>query len=319
MRSLVSFFAFLLLFSYLAWARSPAQKTASSNKMFAPYLFMADKNTDLHKLMKSSGARYYTLAFVQSERCAPSWQQVGPVASEKKFMKSIKKLRAAGGDVIISFGGYEGTDLAQACSDVPSLQKAYQVVVDKYKAKYLDMDVEHFAIEDQASIDRRSQALKALAAANPGLQINYTLPASPQGLTPAAMNVLASAVKFETPVAVVNLMTMDYGMPVEDGGMGKHAISAAEGAREQMTSLGLKAQLGITPMIGINDTPGESFTLADARAVMTYVRDNGDSVGLLSFWSIGRDNGNCDGVAKPDCSGIKQQDWDFAQIFGEFR
>ncbi|MGE5113835.1 MAG: chitinase [Acidobacteriaceae bacterium] len=319
MRSLVSFFAFLFSASSLAWTQSPAAKTTPSGKMFAPYLFMADKNTDLPKLMKSSGARYYSLAFVQSEGCAPSWHQVGPVASEKKFMKSIKKLRAAGGDVIISFGGYEGTDIAQACGDVSSLQKAYQVVVDKYKAKYLDMDVEHFAIEDQASIDRRSQALKALAAANPGLQINYTLPASPKGLTPAAMNVLASAVKFETPIGVVNLMTMDYGMPVEDGGMGKNAVSATDGAREQLRSLGLTAKLGITPMIGVNDTAGESFTLADARTVMAYARDNRDSIGLLAFWSIGRDNGNCDGVAKPDCSGIKQKEWDFARIFGEFR
>ena len=51
----------------------------------------------------------------------------------------------------------------------PALQAAYQAVIDKYKAKVLDLDIEHTAIEDPVSIDRRSQALTALAAANPGL------------------------------------------------------------------------------------------------------------------------------------------------------
>ncbi len=40
-----------------------------------------------------------------------------------------------------------------------------------YKVKQIDLDVEGDAIEDQASNDRRSQALTKLVAANPGLRI----------------------------------------------------------------------------------------------------------------------------------------------------
>ncbi len=231
----------------------------------------------------------------------------------------IAKLRAAGGDVLIAFGGYDGTDLGQSCSDVPSLQAAYQAVIDKYKVKILDFDVEHTAIEDPVSIDRRSQALKALAAANPGLQINYTLPATPAGLTDLSVNVIKSAVKYGTPVAVVNLMAMDYGSPVPTGAMGPDAVAAASAASCQLKSLGLNARIGITPMIGVNDSAGETFTLDDAQVVLNYAQANSNVVALLAFWSVGRDNGSCSGTVSPLCSGLPQKEWDFTRIFQKFQ
>jgi hypothetical protein len=178
--------------------------------------------------------------------------------------------------------------------------------------------VEHTAIEDPVSIDRRSQALTALAAANPGLQINYTLPATPAGLTDLSVNVIRSAVKYSTPVFIVNLMTMDYGSPVPSGAMGPNAVAAAAGAACQLKSLRLKARVGITPMIGVNDTPGEIFTLDDAQVVVNYALANSNAVALLAFWSVGRDNGSCSATVSPLCSGIAQKDWDFTHIFQRF-
>ena len=231
----------------------------------------------------------------------------------------LTQLRASGGEVILAFGGYDGLELAQTCADVPTLQAAYQAVVDRYKAKVVDLDIEHTAIEDPVSIDRRSQALTALAAANPGLQINYTLPATPAGLTDLSVNVIKSAVKFGTPVSVVNLMTMDYGSPVLDGAMGPNAVAAASGAAQQLKALGLNARIGITPMIGVNDTPGETFTLDDAQVVVNYALANGNSVALLAFWSIGRDNGSCTAKVSAFCSGLRQKDWEFTRIFQKFQ
>ncbi len=221
--------------------------------------------------------------------------------------------------MILAFGGYDGLELAQTCTDVPTLQAAYQAVVDKYKARILDLDIEHTAIEDPISIDRRSQALTALAAANPGLWINYTLPATPAGLTELSVNVIKSAVKFGTPVRSVNLMTMDYGAPVLTGAMGPNAVAAASAAAWQLKSLGLTARIGITPMIGINDTPGETFTLDDAHVVVNYAVANSNTIGLLAFWSIGRDNGSCTAQVSAFCSGIAQKDWDFTHIFQQFQ
>lgn len=287
--------------------------------MFAPYVDMARPNNNLPQLMAASGTRHFTLAFIQAVNgCVPGWGGTMPVANDTTFSTYIDKVRAAGGDVIIAFGGYDGTDLAQACTDVPSLRRAYQQVIDKYKLKILDFDVEHFAIEDQASIDRRSQALKALAAANSGVQINYTLPATPGGLTAQSVNVIKSAVANGTPVTVVNVMAMDYGPPVPDGAMGPNAVAAAAAALCQMKSAGMNARVGITPMIGANDTPGETFSLADAQVVLAYANANRDSVALLSFWSAGRDNGNCSGTVSPTCSGIAQKEWEFSKIFQAF-
>ena len=82
--------------------------------------------------------------------------------------------------------------------------------------------------------------------------------------------------------------------------------------------LGLtNARIGITPMIGTNDTVTETFTLRDAQDVVTYAKAN-NIVALISFWSIGRDNGTCQATVSPFCSGITQGPYDFARIFETF-
>ncbi len=287
--------------------------------VFAPYVDMSKLTSSLSQLQAASGIKTFTLAFVVSGNgCLPAWGGTAPISSDTTIASGIAQLRKSGGDVLIAFGGYDGIELGQACSDVPSLQAAYQLVVDKYKVKILDFDIEHTAIEDPVSIDRRSQALKALATANPGIQINYTLPATPAGLTDLSVNVIKSAVKYGTPVAVVNLMAMDYGSPVPTGAMGPNAVAAASGAMCQLKSLGANARIGITPMIGVNDTPGEIFTLADAQVVVNYALANRNAVALLAFWSVGRDNGNCSGNVSPMCSGITQENWAFTRIFLSF-
>jgi chitinase len=292
----------------------------SQSRMFAPYVDMSKIADRLPQIQAESGIKTLTLAFVVSGNdCMPAWGGTAPISSDTSIAAGIKKVRTNGGDVIVAFGGYDGTDLAQSCADLASLQGAYQAVVDKYKAKVLDFDVEHIAIEDPVSVDRRSQALKALADANPGLQINYTLPATPAGLTELSMNVIKSAVKYGTPVAVVNLMTMDYGSPVIVGAMGPNAVAAASGATCQLKSLGLKVRVGITPMIGINDSEGETFTLDDAQIVVNYAMANSNSIALLAFWSVGRDNGGCSATVSPSCSGIAQPDWAFTRIFQRFQ
>ncbi|HEX8925781.1 MAG TPA: hypothetical protein VF786_08320, partial [Terriglobales bacterium] len=116
----------------------------------------------------------------------------------------------------------------------------------------------------------------------------------------------------------VNVMAMDYAIPMPNGGMGAAAISAVDATREQLRQLGLETQLGITPMIGVNDSPGETFTLEDAQRVLDYALQHRD-VTLLAFWSLGRDNGSCSGIVSPNCSGIAQQWWAFTRIFLNFR
>ena len=110
-------------------------------------------------------------------------------------------------------------------------------------------------------------------------------------------------------------MTMDYGGPVDD--MGGTAIAAAEGTLAQVRSFwpdDTYANLGITPMIGDNDSAGETFTLGDAAEVVDFAATNG--VGRLAFWSVNRDQ-QCKGLpsARSDCSGVDQEPMEFTLTF----
>src|SRR5262249_48984930 len=106
------------------------------------------------------------------------------------------------------------------------------------------------------------------------------------------LNVLASAKRDGVAIDVVNIMAMDYGSAVDNGGqMGLDAINAAIATEKQIGNLGLSSKLGITPMIGVNDIPTEVFTLADARALLAYAQSDPNVV-RLAMWSVARDNGN---------------------------
>jgi chitinase len=64
--------------------------------------------------------------------------------------------------------------------------------------------------------------------------------------------------------------------------MGAAAISAAQAARSQLNSMGFSStKLGITPMIGVNDSGGETFTLANASSVVSWANSNG--IALMAF------------------------------------
>ncbi|MGI8665787.1 MAG: carbohydrate-binding protein, partial [Jatrophihabitans sp.] len=107
--------------------------------------------------------------------------------------------------------------------------------------------------------------------------------------------------------------------------MGGAATSAATALVSQLgsiftgkTSAQLWAMVGITPMIGQNDSQGEIFSLNDAQTVLSFANAHG--ITELSFWSAGRDNGGCPGqsYASPSCSGLSQAQWQFTTTFKPF-
>ena len=132
----------------------------------------------------------------------------------------------------------------------------------------------------------------------PGLGVWLTLPVLPQGLTQDGLNVVQAALVAGVKVDGVNVMAMDYGdsaAPPQLKSMGEYAIDAANATFAQMTSLFAARgqtfgwnQLGVTPMLGVNDVRSEVFTLADADRLETFARAKG--LGMLSMWSINRDN-----------------------------
>ena len=304
-----------------------------SGKVFAPYIDMGlTASWQLLTIQQQSGIKVFTLGFVVGNGgCTPTWGGVGATVANDTLpngttmLSIIQGIRSAGGDVIISFGGASGTELALGCSTVSSLQAAYQSVINKYSVNSstpvrIDLDIEGGAITDQTSINRRNQALVGLKNANPGLVISYTLPVLPTGLVASGVNMLNSIKTANLNVNVINIMAMDYGSANDNGGqMGLSATQAASNTRNQVVAAGLTATIGVTPMIGINDVNTEIFQLSDATMLLNFANQN-SYITRLSMWSVSRDNGSCpnQGFASPVCSGISQSNWAFANIFKPF-
>jgi len=304
-----------------------------SSKVFAPYIDMGlTADWQLTTIQQQSGIKVFTMGFVVGNGgCTPTWGGVGATVANDTLpngttiLSLIQGVRAAGGDVIISFGGASGTELAQGCTTVSSLQAAYQAVLTKYSVNSstpvrLDFDIEGGATTDQASITRRNQALKNLKSANPNLKISYTLPVLPTGLIASGVNILNSVKTDGLSLDVVNVMAMDYGSANDNGGqMGLSAQQAASNTHNQVVAAGLTASIGVTPMIGINDTNTEIFQLSDAQSLLNFANAN-SYISRIAMWSVARDNGSCagQGFASPSCSGISQANWAFANIFKPF-
>ena len=305
-----------------------------SGKVFAPYVDMGlTADWQLLTIQQQSGIKVFTLGFVVGNGgCTPTWGGVGATVANDTLpngttiLSLVQGVRAAGGDVIISFGGASGSELALGCTTVSSLQAAYQSVLNKYSVNSstpvrLDFDIEGGATTDQASINRRNQALVGLKNANPGLVISYTLPVLPTGLVASGVNILNSVKTAGLNVNVINIMAMDYGSANDNGGqMGLSAQQAASNTHNQVVAAGLTASIGVTPMIGINDVNTEIFQLSDAQSLLNFANAN-SYISRLSYWSVARDNGSCagQGFASPVCSGVSQANWAFANILKAFQ
>jgi hypothetical protein len=286
----------VLLFTVggVASASASVKNVSPRKRLYAPYLFiraldMGSPDNDMVKISRESGIKRFTLAFLVSSGfdCQAAWFPNLPMVQENTIAGQISRLRKLGGDVILSFGGEGGLELAQVCNDVPSLQAQYQAAIDKYEVRMLDFDIESSAIKDPAAVDRRNQALANLQAANPGLLISYTLAVLPTGLLANGIDLLKNSLSHGVETGNVNIMTMDYETMFAPNAMGQNAIDAANAALKQLQSLGLDASLGLTPMIGMNDVSPQVFTLEDANKMLRYAKSN-DRIRRIAMWSTGR-------------------------------
>ncbi|MGW7311248.1 cellulose binding domain-containing protein [Streptomyces sp. NPDC054835] len=293
---------------------------------FAPYVDTSlYPSYDLLATVAQTGVKEFNLAFVTSGgSCAPLWGGVTDLASDK-VAAQIGALRAKGGDVRVSFGGAAGHELALNCSSSTALAAAYGKVVDQYKLTKVDFDIEGAALPDTAANTRRSQAIAQLQKSHPGLNVSFTLPVMPEGLTQPGVDLLADAKRNGVRVDAVNIMAMDYG-PAYSGDMGQYAVSAATATQAQIKGvLGLSdtaawKAVAVTPMIGVNDVASEVFKVDDATQLVDFARSKG--IGWLSMWSSTRDKqcaSGAVGYADPTCSSILQQPYAFTQAFGAYK
>ena len=147
----------------------------------APYDYLAAGGPPPAQVMKATGIRRFTLAFIVSDgSCSPVWDAPDPLTGGPEEA-AIRDIRAAGGDVAVSFGGAGGTKLAVACTTPEALAGVYQKVISAYRLHAIDLDAEDTEIAAAAVRQRMVSALIILRRRDPGLMISITIPAEPDG------------------------------------------------------------------------------------------------------------------------------------------
>jgi hypothetical protein len=311
---------------------------ALPQSIYAPYFETYLTKSNIATVARESGARYLTLAFLQTPRrgsCTLTWNgdRKEPVRPGGRYTTQIAELRAMGGNVIPSFGGYSadegGTEIADSCRSVQRIAQAYENVVTSYNVTRLDMDVETNSLTDKAGIARRSEAIHLAqqwaASQHRTLQIDFTLPVEPSGLG-SELAVLKSAIAHGVQITAVNIMAFDYYNSKTDSDMGTEAIEALDATHAELarlfpgaSPLALWRMEGITLLPGIDDFPlkTEVTYLSEAQDLLYYQQAH--PFQLFSIWAIQRDNGGCPGKIDSNyCSGITQPRWAFSHLLEPF-
>ncbi len=308
---------------------------------FAPYVDMGFWETpNLTEIATARGTSLLTLAFLLStaegKTAWAGWDSLALGSESPRAVaidESIVAFQSAGGDVMISFGGAAGNSLAHVHAllgkSALDLANSYIEVVDKYSLNRIDFDIEGTAITDPVSIALRSEALALFQQMRPDVEVWYTLPAVPTGLTYNGHAVIRSALQAGVVLDGVNIMAMNFGewaAPTTGPGarpMGFYAIASAQGAHDQLISVYAEyghdfgwSQLGVTPMIGVNDITTQVFGVEDARMLEDFARVNG--LGMLSMWSIARDNPGGLGQATATASGLDLPAGAFCSVFSDY-
>lgn len=324
---------------FWAW-RSGLATGAPQPTWFAGYVDVTVSPPYDFEEAATDGTRDVVLAFLVAspeDVCVASWgaaygleEANGALGLEKR----LSDLRSRGGSAAVSFGGARNSELATTCRDEAKLRTAYRDVVERYEPAFVDFDLEGADLVDQAGGERRARAVAALQgdrnSSGKELAVWLTLPASPRGLTDAGIAAVEQMLQAGVQLAGVNIMTMNYGASRGSSqSMLEAAKAAADATHDQLGIVYQRAginlsreqtwkKIGLTPMIGRNDLPGEIFELDAARALKDYAVEL--EVQRLSMWSLNRDASCASGEqgesATFTCSGVDQGTTRFSDLLG---
>ena len=235
----------------------------------------------------------------------------------------IAQIRAAGGDVMPSVGGFSGTKLGENCADATSLAAAYQAVIDRYALRAIDFDIEASEFENTAAQDRVTTAIRILKARTPALKVYVTIPVGQNGLTWFGTQLVQSAIRNGAAVDGWTIMPFDFGGGTT--GMGQLTITVAEALHGQLKALypgrtddAIYRMSGISSMNGRTDV-GEIVRQADLRQILAYAQLH--HLARFTFWSVNRDR-QCAtpeaGTTSGTCSSVTQTPWEFTKIVAQY-
>jgi hypothetical protein len=295
------------------------------------YFMPLDNNPqNLTDAINASGDKNFNLAFVlDSGGCTPAWggDAAHKVSADATVTGMVSAVRATGGDVAVSFGGYNGLELGASCGGASSLAAAYQQVITKYNLSRIDLDYEGDDLDANMAV--RFGAIKILqnnaASAGRQLHVSLTIPMTTVGFPGSGIDELNQVKAAGVSLDIINIMAFDYGL-TNASDMVTSVELVTQAAQGQLKSVfgwddaTAWGHLGLQLMNGHTDQPTELFTQATFQTLLGYARSK--HVGWLSYWSLNRDR-VCDpsvphAWADGSCSSVTQNPYDFAKIVSQY-
>ncbi|GAB3658757.1 cellulose binding domain-containing protein [Actinocorallia lasiicapitis] len=286
----------------------------------APYLYLGwgDPPNPV-TVMNATGIKAFTMAFMLSGGgCTPAWDGQRPLTSAGD-VNAINAIKAAGGDVQISFGGWQGNKLGPNCASPAAFAAAVQQVIDAYHPLAVDFDIENTdELENTTVQDRILGGLKIVKQNNPNTKVVVTVGTSTTGPGFHAQRLITQAKATGVTVDNWTLMPFDFGGGADMYG---NTVNASEGLKTLLKSTfgwddaTAYSHMGISGMNGLSDQ--QELT---SLTTWTQIRDWAAShnLGRLAFWSVNRDRPCPGGGVTETCSGISQPPWSFTQLTATF-
>ncbi|WP_030977447.1 carbohydrate binding domain-containing protein [Streptomyces sp. NRRL S-1824] len=290
-------------------------------KQAAPYLYLGWGNPPAPStVMNATGVKWFTMAFILSSGgCNPAWDGQRALTGGVD-QSAIAAIRAADGDIVPSFGGWQGNKLGPNCSTPAALAGAYQQVIDAYGFKAIDIDIENTDEFENAVVqDRILGALKIVKQNNPGLKTIVTFGTTTTGPNSYGNRLIDQSKALGADIDVFTIMPFDFGNASTD--MYASTVSATEGLKAKLKSTfgwddaTAYAHIGISGMNGVSDNQ-ETTTVQNWTDIRNWA--NSHHIARLAFWSVNRDHGCPGGGLQETCSGIAQSDWQFTSITAGF-
>jgi len=300
---------------------SGAAARAQPVELAAPYEYMGwgDPQPPA-EVLDDSGLHDLTLAFVLSKgACNPEWDGHRPLLGGVD-QAAIEQIRGAGGEVDVSFGGWSGKKLGNACHSLTALAGAYEKVIDAYSLRAIDIDIEHNELRSKKVRQRVTAALALVREADPDVEISITFPSSQSGPEATGLSLIADAVAVGLHPDSWTIMPFDFGAP--SGTMAAASIQALEAlARELASAYGISEaeayeEAGISTMNGHTDEASETVEQQEFASVLSFAGER--HLARVSFWSVNRDRPCGGGAPEEECSGIEQAPLAFSSMLAAY-
>ena len=177
------------------------------------------------------------------------------------------------------------------------LEKFYLDIIDTYKIKRLDLDIEE-SNQDQTQNQANARAIKAVQDKT-DVEITLTIPIMPHGWEQKQLNIINAYLDAGVDIYLINSMTMCYGAGLYEGeDYGTASVRAISNSISQLKTLysnhGINLtdtqaylKTGATFAIGFESDLYPIFTTEMATTVVNDAIKN--EYGMISMWSMSRD------------------------------